>query len=167
MSFSKTELNIQLFASTVNIKKRKTAVKPGDKEQEKKASATTSAARKKESAAKPDQANRSAAATKKPVVKKASLTQKVASKAKPKTKNTKKKAAAGKKHKLSSKAKAVALLKPKKAQNNIIKDALSTRIRKVRTNVHFRRPATSKVASNPKYPRKSVPRNRIDAYNMI
>jgi large subunit ribosomal protein L23Ae len=137
------------------------------------------------------------AATKKPVTKKAAPTKKVATKAKPKTKDAKKKVAAGKKPqsilaklsakarasakgkkvatkpgakvtKGSTKAKAVALLKAKKAQTKIIKGAFGTRTRKVRTNVHFRRPKTLKLPRNPKYARKCVPtRNRMDAYNII
>ncbi|XP_020800069.1 60S ribosomal protein L23a [Drosophila serrata] len=68
----------------------------------------------------------------------------------------------------TAKAKAVALLNAKKVQKKIIKGAFGTRARKVRTNVHFRRPTTLKLPRNPKYPRKSVPtRNRMDAYNII
>ncbi|XP_065370924.1 large ribosomal subunit protein uL23 [Calliphora vicina] len=184
----------------------KSAAKPGDKKPEKKASATTSAAGgKKDTAAKPASAAKkpavvkktAAAATKKHVAKKAAPTKKVASKSKPKTKDAKKKVAAGKKpqsilaklsakaraaakgkkvankpgskvQKGTSKAKAVALLKAKKAQTKIVKGAFGTRVRKVRTNVHFRRPKTLKLPRNPKYPRKSVPnRNRMDAYNII
>ncbi|KAH8406819.1 hypothetical protein KR222_004625 [Zaprionus bogoriensis] len=130
-----------------------------------------------------------AAASKKPAVKKTV--------AKPKAKTLAKKAAAGKKPqsvlaKLSAKAraaakgkkpatkagakpakgtakaKAVALLNAKKVQTKIIKGAFGTRTRKIRTNVHFRRPTTLKLPRNPKYPRKSVPtRNRMDAYNII
>ncbi|EDW17243.1 60S ribosomal protein L23a [Drosophila mojavensis] len=130
-----------------------------------------------------------AAAAKKPALKKPVT--------KPKAKDLKKKVAAGKKPqsvlaKLSAKAraaskgkkpvgkagakpakgtakaKAVALLTAKKVQTKIIKGAFGTRTRKVRTNVHFRRPTTLKLPRNPKYPRKSVPtRNRMDAYNII
>ncbi|KAH8316818.1 hypothetical protein KR074_010903, partial [Drosophila pseudoananassae] len=89
----------------------------------------------------------------------------------------------------TAKAKAVALLNAKKVQkkvlntrplisllfllicivfSQIVKGAFGTRTRKVRTNVHFRRPTTLKLPRNPKYPRKSVPtRNRMDAYNII
>ncbi|XP_064541680.1 large ribosomal subunit protein uL23 [Drosophila montana] len=68
----------------------------------------------------------------------------------------------------TAKAKAVALLNAKKVQTKIIKGAFGTRTRKIRTNVHFRRPTTLKLPRNPKYPRKSVPtRNRMDAYNII
>ncbi|SPP76960.1 60S ribosomal protein L23a [Drosophila guanche] len=129
-------------------------------------------------------------------VKKPTAVKKLATKAKPKAKDAKKKLAAGKKPqsvlaKLSAKAraaakakkagkvgakpakgtakaKAVALLNAKKVQKKIIKGAFGTRTRKVRTNVHFRRPTTLKLPRNPKYPRKSVPtRNRMDAYNII
>ncbi|ALC44403.1 RpL23A, partial [Drosophila busckii] len=133
-----------------------------------------------------------AAAAKKPAAVK-----KTATKAKPKAKDAKKKVAAGKKpqsvlSKLSAKAraaakgkkpvlktgakltkgtakaKAVALLNAKKVQTKIIKGAFGTRTRKIRTNVHFRRPTTLKLPRNPKFPRKSVPtRNRMDAYNII
>uniref|UniRef100_A0A1I8PZU6 Large ribosomal subunit protein uL23 N-terminal domain-containing protein n=1 Tax=Stomoxys calcitrans TaxID=35570 RepID=A0A1I8PZU6_STOCA len=136
-----------------------------------------------------------AAAAKKPAAKKAAPTKKVASKAKPKAKDAKKKTTVGKKpqsvlaklsakaraaakkvttkpgakiQKGTAKAKAVALLKAKKAQTKIIKGAFGTRTRKVRTNVHFRRPKTLKLPRNPKYTRKCVPtRNRMDAYNII
>ncbi|XP_016993961.1 large ribosomal subunit protein uL23 [Drosophila takahashii] len=68
----------------------------------------------------------------------------------------------------TAKAKAVALLNAKKVQKKIIKGAFGTRARKIRTNVHFRRPTTLKLPRSPKYPRKSVPtRNRMDAYNII
>lgn len=88
----------------------------------------------------------------------------------------------------TAKAKAVALLNAKKVQTKvskqrppkkgivyytpyylqIVKGAFGTRTRKIRTNVHFRRPTTLKLPRNPKYPRKSVPtRNRMDAYNII
>ncbi|KAH8274968.1 hypothetical protein KR018_003941, partial [Drosophila ironensis] len=68
----------------------------------------------------------------------------------------------------TAKAKATALLNAKSVQKKIIKGAFGTRTRKVRTNVHFRRPNTLKLPRNPKYPRKSVPtRNRMDAYNII
>ncbi|XP_067642684.1 large ribosomal subunit protein uL23 [Eurosta solidaginis] len=68
----------------------------------------------------------------------------------------------------TAKAKAVALLKAKKVQTKIVKGAFGTRTRKIRTNVHFRRPKTLVLPRRPKYPRKSVPtRNRMDAYNII
>ncbi|XP_022217636.1 60S ribosomal protein L23a [Drosophila obscura] len=153
------------------------------------------AAAAKPAAAAPKKA---AAPAKKPAtaaVKKPTAVKKVATKAKPKVKDAKKKIAAGKKPqsvlaKLSAKAraaakakkakvgakpakgtakaKAVALLNAKTVQKKIIKGAFGTRTRKVRTNVHFRRPTTLKLPRNPKYPRKSVPtRNRMDAYNII
>lgn len=50
----------------------------------------------------------------------------------------------------------------------VIKGPYGTRVRKVRTSVHFYRPKTFKPPRNPKYPRKSVPhRSRMDAYNII
>ncbi|XP_016972713.1 60S ribosomal protein L23a [Drosophila rhopaloa] len=68
----------------------------------------------------------------------------------------------------TAKAKAVALANAKKTQKKIVKGAFGTRARKVRTNVHFRRPTTLKLPRSPKYPRKSVPtRSRMDAYNII
>ncbi|XP_073837546.1 ribosomal protein L23A [Musca autumnalis] len=173
--------------------KKATTAAPSGAKKETTAKAAAPAAKKAAPAAKKP----AAAATKKPVTKKAAPAKKVATKAKPKTKDAKKKAAAGKKPqsvlaKLSakaraaakgkkvaakpgskvtkgtSKAKAVALLKAKKAQTKVIKGAFGTRTRKVRTNVHFRRPKTLKLPRNPKYPRKCVPtRNRMDAYNII
>ncbi|VDK47611.1 unnamed protein product [Anisakis simplex] len=39
---------------------------------------------------------------------------------------------------------------------------------KVRTSVHFYRPKTLKLARNPRYPRKSVPkRDKLDAYAIV
>ncbi|XP_075160039.1 ribosomal protein L23A [Haematobia irritans] len=162
----------------------------------KKEAAKPAAAAPKKAAA-PAAKKPAAAATKKPVAKKAAPAKKVATKAKPKAKDAKKKTTSGKKpqsvlaklsakaraaakgkkvaakpgakiQKGTAKAKAVALLKAKKAQTKIIKGAFGTRTRKVRTNVHFRRPKTLKLPRNPKYARKCVPtRNRMDAYNII
>lgn len=43
-----------------------------------------------------------------------------------------------------------------------------THTKKIRTSVHFYRPATLKLARAPKYPRKSVPkRNKLDAFAII
>lgn len=67
----------------------------------------------------------------------------------------------------SIKAKSLALLKPKKAQINIIKGVFGTYTRKVPTNIHFHRPETMQLPRNPKYSRKCVPTgNRMDAYNI-
>ncbi|KAI4460880.1 60s ribosomal protein l23a [Holotrichia oblita] len=60
------------------------------------------------------------------------------------------------------------LEKARNVQLKVIKGPNGTRIRKIRTSVHFRRPKTLRPPRNPKYPRKSVPnRNRMDAYNII
>merc|ERR1712001_158104 len=56
----------------------------------------------------------------------------------------------------------------RKAQKKVVKGTHGTRVKKVRTTVHFRRPKTFRPARNPKYPRKSVAsRNRMDAHNII
>merc|ERR1712154_571278 len=58
--------------------------------------------------------------------------------------------------------------KAQKVQKKIVKGTHGTRVKKVRTTVHFRRPKTFRPARNPKYPRKSTPaRNRMDAHNII
>merc|ERR1739848_132424 len=58
--------------------------------------------------------------------------------------------------------------KAQKVQKKIVKGTHGTRVKKVRTSVHFRRPKTFRPARNPKYPRKSVAsRNRMDAHNII
>merc|ERR1712227_991696 len=58
--------------------------------------------------------------------------------------------------------------KAQKVQKKIVKGTHGTRVKKVRTSVHFRRPKTFRPARNPKYPRKSAPsRNRMDAHNII
>merc|ERR1711971_967987 len=55
-----------------------------------------------------------------------------------------------------------------KVQKKIVKGTHGTRVKKVRTTVHFRRPLTFRPARNPKFPRKSTPaRNRMDAHNII
>ena len=56
---------------------------------------------------------------------------------------------------------AKSLQKAQKVQKKIVKGTHGTRVKKVRTSVHFRRPRTYRPARNPKYPRKSTPsRNR-------
>ena len=51
--------------------------------------------------------------------------------------------------------------KAQKVQKKIVKGTHGTRVKKVRTSVHFRRPRTYRPSRNPKYPRKSTPsRNR-------
>merc|ERR1712194_47469 len=58
--------------------------------------------------------------------------------------------------------------KAQKVQKKIVKGTHGTRVKKVRTTVHFRRPLTFRPARNPKFPRKSTPaRNRMDAHNII
>ncbi|XP_058794337.1 large ribosomal subunit protein uL23 [Phymastichus coffea] len=55
-----------------------------------------------------------------------------------------------------------------KAQKKILKGTQGSRVRKIRTSVHFHRPKTFRPPRNPKYPRKSVPsRSRMDAVNII
>ncbi|KAK9303223.1 hypothetical protein QLX08_004999 [Tetragonisca angustula] len=63
---------------------------------------------------------------------------------------------------------AAPLQKALKAQKKILKGVHGSRVRKIRTSVHFYRPKTFKPPRNPKYARKSVPnRNRMDEYNII
>jgi len=65
-------------------------------------------------------------------------------------------------------AKLKALQKAKEIQKKIIKGPQGTRVRKIRTSVHFHRPKTFRPERKPKYARKSVPsRNRMDAFNII
>ncbi|XP_076624012.1 ribosomal protein L23A [Colletes latitarsis] len=60
------------------------------------------------------------------------------------------------------------LQKALKAQKKILKGVHGSRVRKIRTSVHFHRPKTFRPPRNPKYARKSVPnRNRMDAFNII
>merc|ERR1712158_246950 len=66
------------------------------------------------------------------------------------------------------KAPSKSITKAQKVQKKIVKGTHGTRVKKVRTSVHFRRPKTFRPARNPKYPRKSVAsRNRMDAHNII
>ena len=58
--------------------------------------------------------------------------------------------------------------KAAKVQKKVVKGHHGTRVKKVRTSVHFRRPKTLEMQRNPKYPRKAIPkRNRMDAYAII
>ena len=50
------------------------------------------------------------------------------------------------------------VVKAEKIAKKIVKGTHGTRIKKVRTTVHFKRPRTFRPPRNPKYPRKSVPR---------
>jgi large subunit ribosomal protein L23Ae len=47
--------------------------------------------------------------------------------------------------------------KAQRVQKKIVKGTHGTRVKKVRTSVHFHRPRTFRPARNPKYPRKSIP----------
>merc|ERR1711993_235115 len=79
-------------------------------------------------------------------------------------KETAEKAPAAEEKKAPSKS----ITKAQKVQKKIVKGTHGTRVKKVRTSVHFRRPKTFRPARNPKYPRKSVAsRNRMDAHNII
>ena len=73
-----------------------------------------------------------------------------------------KKAAAGDdKSKDKSGAPAKHVRKALKVQKKVVKGTHGTRVKKVRTTVHFRRPKTFRPARDPKFPRKAIPkRNR-------
>merc|ERR1712038_2045106 len=81
----------------------------------------------------------------------------------------KKQAAAGDdKSKDKSGAPAKHVRKALKVQKKVVKGTHGTRVKKVRTTVHFRRPKTFRPARDPKFPRRAIPkRNRMDAYNII
>ena len=60
------------------------------------------------------------------------------------------------------------IVKAQRIQKKVVKGTHGTRVKKVRTSVHFHRPRTFRPARNPKYPRKSTPkRSRMDAHNII
>merc|ERR1712149_50710 len=83
---------------------------------------------------------------------------------KPVPKKTADKAPAAEEKKAPSRS----IQKAQKVQKKIVKGTHGTRVKKVRTSVHFRRPKTFRPARNPKYPRKSTPsRNRMDAHSII
>nr|ACO15087.1 60S ribosomal protein L23a [Caligus clemensi] len=66
------------------------------------------------------------------------------------------------------KAPVKAVQKARKIQKKVVKGTHGTRVKKVRTTVHFKRPRTYRPARDPKYPRKSTAkRNRMDAHNII
>merc|ERR1711902_31464 len=66
------------------------------------------------------------------------------------------------------KAPSRSIQKALKVQKKVVKGTHGTRVKKVRTTVHFRRPKTYRPARDPKFPRKAIPkRNRMDAYNII
>ncbi|XP_033355267.1 60S ribosomal protein L23a [Bombus vosnesenskii] len=63
---------------------------------------------------------------------------------------------------------AAPLQKALKTQKKVLKGVHGSRVRKIRTSVHFYRPKTFRPPRDPKYARKSVPnRNRMDAFNII
>ena len=63
------------------------------------------------------------------------------------------------------KAPARAIQKAQKVQKKTVKGTHGTRVKKVRTSVHFRRPKTFRPVRQPKYPRKSTPaRNRMGEF---
>ena len=48
-----------------------------------------------------------------------------------------------------------------KVQKKVVKGTHGTRVKRVRTTVHFRRPKTFRPARDPKFPRRAIPkRNR-------
>eukprot|EP00741_Cyanophora_paradoxa_P010453 tig00000037_g10108.t1 len=55
-----------------------------------------------------------------------------------------------------------------KAAKTVKKGGPVKKIKKIRTNVHFFRPKTLKLARTPKYPRSSVPKpNKLDQYQIL
>ena len=63
------------------------------------------------------------------------------------------------------KAPARAIQKAQKVQKKTVKGTHGTRVKKIRTSVHFRRPKTFRPTRQPKYPRKSTPaRNRMGEF---
>ena len=50
------------------------------------------------------------------------------------------------------------IVKAQRIQKKVVKGTHGTRVKKVRTSVHFHRPRTFRPARNPKYPRKSTPK---------
>jgi large subunit ribosomal protein L23Ae len=87
---------------------------------------------------------------------------------KPAPKKAVEKKADGAAEKPAKKAPLRAVNKAQKVQKKVVKGTHGTRVKKVRTTVHFKRPRTFQPARNPRYPRKSTPsRNRMDAYNII
>ncbi|CAK9810789.1 60S ribosomal protein L23a [Anthophora quadrimaculata] len=153
----------------------KTASKPAEKKTEKKTekkpataastSKVTKPAAKASTTAKKPAAAKSTSSTKpaaKPATKPAS---KVA--AKPVVTKPKKNVQPTKKTPQGGKP-AAPLQKALKAQKKVLKGVHGSRVRKIRTSVHFHRPKTFRPPRNPKYARKSVPnRNRMDAFNII
>ncbi|KAK0160850.1 hypothetical protein PV328_008216 [Microctonus aethiopoides] len=103
----------------------------------------------------------------KPATKAAAKPTSKAAAAKPVTAKPKVKNVAGAK-KTPKGGKAATIQKALKIQKKVLKGVHGSRVRKIRTSVHFHRPKTFRPPRNPKYPRKSVPnRNRMDAHNII
>ncbi|XP_034946240.1 60S ribosomal protein L23a [Chelonus insularis] len=144
----------------------KTTEKKTEKKSEKKTAATTASTSK---VTKP-----AASTLKKPPVVKPTTTKPAATK--PASKPTPKPVTAKPKvvknapttKKTSKGGKTAPIQKALKTQKKVLKGVHGSRVRKIRTSVHFHRPKTFKPPRNPKYPRKSVAnRNRMDAYNII
>ncbi|XP_066601694.1 large ribosomal subunit protein uL23 [Prorops nasuta] len=147
----------------------KSAEKKTEKKSEKKpAPAPAAASKATKPAAKPAAAKKPAAkpaAAKTAAKPAAKPTPKVA--AKPVISKAKKNVQTAKKTPKGGKP-AAPLQKALKAQKKILKGVHGSRVRKIRTSVHFHRPKTFRPPRNPKYPRKSVPkRTRMDAFNII
>ncbi len=87
------------------------------------------------------------AAAKKPVPKKAAAEKKSADGKSDEAKSGKK-AAPTARH----------LRKALKVQKKVVKGTHGTRVKKVRTTVHFKRPKTFRPDRQPKFPRKAIPR---------
>ncbi len=51
-----------------------------------------------------------------------------------------------------------AVQKARKVQKKVVKGTHGTRVKKVRTTVHFKRPITLRTPRNPKFPKKAIPR---------
>ena len=65
-------------------------------------------------------------------------------------------------------APAKAVMKAKKVMKKVVKGPNGTKVRRVRTSVHFFNKPPQRLPRRPKYPRKSVPRrNKMDAYAII
>jgi large subunit ribosomal protein L23Ae len=87
---------------------------------------------------------------------------KPAAKSEPKKKKKESKLKGGAKTKAAIKAKALAV------QKSIKKGTHSSKHKKVRHSVHFRRPKTKELARKPKYPRRSFPRkNPLTQYSIL
>ncbi|XP_015180225.1 PREDICTED: 60S ribosomal protein L23a-like [Polistes dominula] len=155
-------------------KTSKTSEKKSEKKAEKKPASVASASSKvTKPASKP-----ATTAAKKPATAKPASTAKPAAKpaAKPSQKaaskvvisKPKKNAQATKKIPKGGKPSTTPLKKALKTQKKILKGVHGSRVRKIRTSVHFHRPKTFRPPRNPKYSRKSVPnRSRMDAFNII